>query len=140
MGNCSVCEKETELACSYCQIHLNTTVYVCSRPTCRDAHEEKCPHMLLDRLEKLRPGKTSTEPEPISTLLFTCVRKNQVLDDCEIPNCDHLHTRQPIWEVVLGKLGKDHYTNQLVFTCFLEGDAIAYQVSREYIVTIRERI
>ena len=78
--------------------------------------------------------------DPISTLLLTCVQKIQFLDDCPNPECGHEHTRQQTWEVSLQKMDKNQYKNGLTFTAFLESDALPYQVGRDYIVTIRERI
>ena len=43
---CSICSAKTNLACSNCRMDLNTTVYVCHAPKCRDAHEENCPYYL----------------------------------------------------------------------------------------------
>lgn len=147
MGTCSICSIYTELACSDCQIDLRTTVYVCSKPSCRTEHDKKCPHVLMLKLEAQRaksemlPKKqNSLEQEPISTILLTCVQKQQFLDDCHSPDCGHTHTRQPVWEVVLQKLDKDPYKNQLIFTVFLENDALPYQVGREYTLTVRERV
>jgi hypothetical protein len=39
---CHVCGEQTLLACSDCQINFGATVYVCSKPSCRDEHERKC--------------------------------------------------------------------------------------------------
>lgn len=42
INSCSVCGCATITACSDCQIVLRTTVYVCAKSICRDAHEKKC--------------------------------------------------------------------------------------------------
>lgn len=39
---CHVCKQQTLFACADCQINFGATVYVCSKPDCRDAHETKC--------------------------------------------------------------------------------------------------
>lgn len=39
---CSICGTATEMACSDCQIDLQTTVYICGKQECRDAHDQKC--------------------------------------------------------------------------------------------------
>ena len=39
---CHVCGTQTLLACSDCRINFQATVYVCSKPACRDEHERKC--------------------------------------------------------------------------------------------------
>lgn len=39
---CHVCGVQTLYACSDCRINFNATVYVCTKSTCRDAHERKC--------------------------------------------------------------------------------------------------
>lgn len=137
LGRCTVCGQETELACSDCQIVLNTTVYVCKELRCRNAHDRKCPHKLKLLLEE---RQRQSETEPLSTLLLTCAQKHQFLDDCQVPDCGHRHTRQAIWEVGLQNLDKSHLINRLTFSCFLENDALPYQVGREYVLTIRERV
>lgn len=47
---CSICDVETTTACSDCAIDLRATVYVCSKATCRKAHDAKCPHELAERV------------------------------------------------------------------------------------------
>lgn len=136
-GKCTVCKDETSLACSDCQIDLHTTIFVCNKSSCRNTHEQKCPHQLEARLSAIQ---TQAQEEPLSTILFTCVHKHQFLDDCPDPECGHPHTRQAIWEVDLQKMDKDQYKNRLVFTCFLENDALPYQIGRDYILTVRERV
>lgn len=39
---CHVCGEQTLFACSDCRINFAATVYVCTKPACRDEHERKC--------------------------------------------------------------------------------------------------
>ena len=41
-NRCHVCGDPTQMACSDCRIDLQTTVFVCSKKSCRDEHETKC--------------------------------------------------------------------------------------------------
>ena len=51
--HCSVCDQQTRMACSDCAIDLRAVVYVCEKKSCRDAHEAKCPHVLVERTREL---------------------------------------------------------------------------------------
>lgn len=53
---CTICGDQTLLACSDCRIDFQTTVYVCRKPCCRDAHEEKCSAELRKRLSAQPPA------------------------------------------------------------------------------------
>lgn len=56
---CSICNDATLYACSDCRIDLATTVYVCSKSSCRDLHELKCPHRLKAENESLKAELTA---------------------------------------------------------------------------------
>lgn len=47
---CHVCGDQTQFACSDCRIDLGSSVYICSKKECRDAHESKCSYVLSERI------------------------------------------------------------------------------------------
>lgn len=63
---CTVCGNVTEWACSDCRMDLECTIYVCNRTACRNAHEEKCPHILAERIAALERKLASLEWTPIT--------------------------------------------------------------------------
>jgi hypothetical protein len=62
---CHVCGESTQIACSDCQINFSATVYVCSKASCRDAHDIKC----------YGPGDPATPPAEAREGLVERARK-----------------------------------------------------------------
>lgn len=58
---CSVCDEQTTLACSDCAIDLRAVVYVCKKTECRDHHETKCAHTLIERIAKAEAARDDFE-------------------------------------------------------------------------------
>lgn len=48
-SRCHVCKEQTQTACADCQIDFGVTANVCTKKTCRDSHELKCPGVARER-------------------------------------------------------------------------------------------
>jgi len=52
---CYICGEQTLYACSDCRIDFNVSIYVCKSSSCRDTHELKCSHCVIEKTIKPEP-------------------------------------------------------------------------------------
>lgn len=65
---CHVCGANTLWACSDCRIDFGVTIYVCNTKGCHNAHEEKCPARLREKLTAAQSSLAKAVLEAIDTV------------------------------------------------------------------------